>query len=59
MLNGVPVNYIKAYKWAEIAAANGVLNADKFRDELARIMTPAQITEAKRLAAEWKPKSKE
>lgn len=32
------------------------MNAVQNRDMLAKTMTPAQIAEAQRLAAEWKPK---
>jgi len=53
---GVPQDYLLAHMWFNLAAARLVLNADKARDELARIMTPAQIAEAQRLAREWKPK---
>ena len=30
----------------------------KYRDEVARSMTPAEIAQARRLASEWKPKGR-
>ncbi|WP_269433186.1 hypothetical protein [Dethiosulfatarculus sandiegensis] len=51
-----PKNNILAYKWAHLAASADNSQAIKFKDEIAGNMTPAQITKAKRLAAEWKPK---
>jgi TPR repeat protein len=53
---GVPQDYIQAYMWINLAAANGAAPAIKFRDVLAGMMTPGQIAEAQRLAREWKPK---
>lgn len=56
---GVPQNDVEAYKWYDIAASlanyldvkNDVI---KRRDELARIMSPSQIAEARRLSVDWK-----
>lgn len=57
---GVPRDYLEAHKWFNIAAAQ--LTADneravgvKGRDRVAPKMTPAQISEAERLASIWKP----
>jgi len=59
---GVPRNYIEAYKWFSLAAARFPAsdtesheNTARNRDRAAAQMTPAQIAEARRLAAEWKP----
>lgn len=52
---GVPQNYILAYMWWSLAASRGNAHAAKFRDYLEEKMTPAQIAEAQRRAAEWKP----
>jgi TPR repeat protein len=54
--NGVPQDNVEAYKWFTLAAGNGVLMAKQFRKDITPKMTPAQITEAQRLAREWKPK---
>ncbi len=53
--HGVPQDYVQAHKWFNLAAANGEKMGAKFRDVLAKQMTPAQIDEAQRLAREWKP----
>jgi TPR repeat protein len=54
---GVPENYVDAYKWFVLALAQGNGLAEYDRDLLRGIMTPAQIAEAQKLAAEWKPKN--
>jgi hypothetical protein len=48
--DGVPQDYVQAHMWYDIA---GVAVAAKYRDFVAREMTPAQIVEAQRLAREW------
>ena len=53
---GVPKDYALAYKWFNLAAAKGVKKASKWRDELAKKMTPSQIQEAQKLARNFKPK---
>jgi TPR repeat protein len=52
---GVPKDYVQAYKWSYLAAARGDPGSVWARDTLASHMTPAQLTEAQRLAREWKP----
>lgn len=44
---------IEAYRWYTLAAGQGVEAAARHRDALEKAMTPAQIAEAKRRAAEW------
>ncbi len=60
---GVPQDYVQAHKWFNLAAAagsapEGAENRGKLatenRDIVAAKMTPAQIAEAQRLAAQWK-----
>jgi len=58
---GVPQDYSKAHMWFNLAASRfppGVEHdiAVKNRDNVAKRMTPAQISEAQNLAREWKPK---
>ena len=60
---GVPQNYVQAYKWLNLAAAGNTVAATEYRgkalknrDIIAKKMTPAQIAEAQILAREWKPK---
>jgi TPR repeat protein len=50
---GVPKDYVLAYMWWNLAAAQGHENAVKVRDLVAGVMTPADISEAQRLAREW------
>jgi len=52
---GVPQDYVLAYKWYNLAAVRWIAYA-RARDAIAANMTTAQITEAQRLAREWKPK---
>jgi uncharacterized protein len=56
---GVPQNFVQAYMWLSLlvfAPDGGGPKAAQARDILAAKMTPAQIAEAQKLAAEWKPK---
>ena len=53
---GVPQNHVLAHMWYNLAGAQGVADAPKYRDRSASKMTPAQIAEAQRLAREWQPK---
>ena len=53
---GVAQNLVIAHQLLSLAAANGAEGAEELRDELAAKMTAAQITEAQRLAREWKPR---
>lgn len=46
---------VRAHMWYALAVTNGRAEAAISRDEIVANLTPAQITEAKRLAAEWKP----
>ena len=52
---GVPRDKVQAYMWISLAATNGDKSAPMLRDILAKGMTEAQITKAKKLASEWKP----
>ena len=53
---GVPQDYVQAYMWLTLAAVQGDIDAADIRDaEAAAWMTPAQIEQAKALAAGWKP----
>ena len=49
---GVAQSYLLAHMWLNLAAAQGEARALGDRDQLARMMTPAQIAEAQRLAQE-------
>ena len=46
---------VQAHMWFNLAAAQGNKLARKNRNYITKLMTPAEITEAQRLAREWKP----
>ena len=50
---GVPLDYVEAHKWWNIAASNGEERAKRSRNMVERLMKPEQIAEAKRRADEW------
>jgi TPR repeat protein len=56
---GVPRDYVEALMWLSLAASNAARDDVKeytnARDLVAKKMTPQQIAEARRRAAEWKP----
>jgi TPR repeat protein len=47
------VNLIEAHKWFNIAAMRGNDDAKRYRLELARDMSKAEILRAQKLAREW------
>jgi hypothetical protein len=58
----VQKDYVQAYKWLNLSAANEIViskddhnDVVRKRDMVASKMTPAQISEAQKLAREWKP----
>lgn len=53
---GVPKDYIAAYMWLSLSAAQGNRDAAETRDRVIKLMTPAQVAEAQKLARKWKPK---
>ena len=58
---GVPQDYAQAHMWFNLAASGFPRGEDrdkavKNRDTVAKRMTPAQISEAQKLAREWKLK---
>jgi localization factor PodJL len=53
---GVAEDKVRAYMWYDLAARTGDKDAASDRDALGSGMTPDQVAEAKRLAAEWKAK---
>jgi S1-C subfamily serine protease len=52
---GVRRDYVQAYMWNNLAAAGGNDAAVQGRDRLEHLMTAAQIAEAQRRTAEWRP----
>jgi len=60
--DGVPKDYVKSHFYSNLAAAQLPPGQDrdiavKNREIVSKLMTPAQIAEAQRLAREWRPKS--
>ena len=53
---GVPQDYVRAYMWFGLAAAQGDERARKNRNIVAEQLTPDQIIEAQKLAREWMEK---
>ena len=49
-------DYVRAHMWLNLSAAQGLQQAATERDDVAKLMTPAQIAEAQKLAREWQPK---
>ncbi|TKB65031.1 MAG: sel1 repeat family protein [Nitrospira sp.] len=56
--DGVQQDYVKAYMWYSLGATKGEEAGARLRDALAKKMDPDQISEAQKLAREWKPKGK-
>ena len=60
MGEGVPKDCVEAHKWFSLAASraegSGAEAAANERDRFARTMNADQISQAQRLALEWKPK---
>jgi len=50
---GVPVDYVAAHMWFNLAAVRGSLAARERRAELAMDMSAGEIAEAQRQAREW------
>jgi TPR repeat protein len=53
---GVPLDYVSAHKWFDLVAASDNEKGHRFREEVAKRMTPDQIAEAQRMAREWMAK---
>ncbi len=54
--DGVAQDYAEAHKWYNIAGANGDENGGKYRDLIAKKMTPAEIAKVQKLARDWMAK---
>ena len=52
---GVPEDFVLAHMWFILSSANGLEEAGKQRDIVAKWMTSEQVAKAQRLAREWKP----
>ena len=56
---GVPADLVQAYAWFSVSAADSAGEAHErastARDVVASILTPEQLAQAKKAAADWKP----
>ena len=52
---GVLQDFVEAYKWFNLAASRGMIEAVKERDEMAAEMTESEQSEARDLAKQWRP----
>ena len=52
----MPKDFVKAYMWLSLSAAQGDQSAANERNVIGTRMTPAQLAEAQSQAAEWRPK---
>ncbi len=50
---GVPLDYVSAHKWFDLVAASDNEKGHRFREEVAKHMTPDQIAEAQHMSREW------
>jgi TPR repeat protein len=51
--HGVPIDYVTAHKWFNLAAMNGNKDAIRLRREIAAEMTADEIAAAQRAARDW------
>jgi TPR repeat protein len=56
---GVPEDFVYAYKWINLAAAQGYEDAREDREIMSKKMTKEQISEAQKLSSEWFKKNAE
>ena len=54
--NGVIKDYAEAYKWLNLAAAQGVSDAGRLREKLAEKMSPEQIALGQERASAFVPR---
>jgi hypothetical protein len=52
---GVPRDYVEAYMWFSLAAAQGDADARRNLDLTETLLTPEQRAEAQKMVREWKP----
>jgi TPR repeat protein len=56
-VNSVPKDYLQVYMWYKLEEASGGASGAIMRDGFAARMTSDQLSEAKKLVREWKPKN--
>ena len=50
---GMPVDYVMAHMWLNVAAMHGNAAARELRGEISEYMSREEVAEAQRLAREW------
>jgi TPR repeat protein len=53
--SGVPQNYVEAYKWFNLSAAQDNRKAKAYREKIGNKMTTEQIALAQKLSSTWEP----
>ena len=53
---GVTQDYVQSHMWLNLGSMRGDKDAIKNRNNIAELMTPAQVAKAQRLAREWMEK---
>ena len=53
--SGIAADPVKAYAYANLAAARGLTEAATLRDRIAATLVAADIAEAQAMARDWKP----
>ena len=53
--SGTPKNIVEAYKWFNLAAAQGLDAAAKARDRVGKLMSLDQVADAQRRSVEFRP----
>jgi TPR repeat protein len=56
-VNSVPKDYLQVYMWYKLEEASGGASGAIMRDGFVTRMTSDQLSEARTLAREWKPKN--
>ena len=51
--DGVPVDYVVAHKWLNLAALGGDIKATRARRKVATAMTAAEIDAARQMTRDW------
>jgi TPR repeat protein len=52
---GLPKDFVSAYMWFNLAAAQGSDTGKENRNLAEKLMTAEQIADAQKLSREWKP----
>lgn len=53
---GIPRNLVESYKWFDVAARKGDTDAASKRDQVARRLSPGELTQAREIAQKFRPR---